>query len=219
MPKNKKEGSYSVAFEQSREKFQQLSPEVISKMTLLEYDRANNCFTVDSFGHEIEISYPEGKVSLKDSEENILSLARQLILLNYLSSSKDQPLKNELVSYRELPHGNVFYSNIKTHILEGLGNFFSNCDRSAVRDILRKLGFVFIQSKADLTARVEFVPRVPVQIQFWEGEEGIPSSCQILFDRTISDQMHIEDAAALCYLIKELILKLYSLEESSDCGS
>ncbi|KJS21950.1 MAG: hypothetical protein VR72_07575 [Clostridiaceae bacterium BRH_c20a] len=213
MSKKINEGSYSVAFVQSRKKLQQLSPDKISKLTLLKYDWANNCFMVDSFGHEIEISYPEGKVSLKDSDENILSLPWQLILLNYLSSSKDEPMKNELVSYRDLPHGNVFYPNIKTHILEGLGKFFSNCDRNTVGNVLNKLGFAFIQSKADLAARAEFVPRVPVQIQFWEGEEGMPSSCQILFDRSIADQIHIEDAAALCYIIKELIIKLYSLEE------
>jgi len=206
---NLKEGSYSAAFEQSRKKFQKLSPEMISKTTLLEYDRTNNHFTVNSFGHKIQISYPEGQVSLKDIDERILSLPWKLILLNYLSSSKQIPLKNNWVSYRELPYGNIFYPNIKSHVLESLGRFFSACDRDLLLNVLTKLGFTLLESKADLAASAVFVPRVPVLIKFWEGEEGIPSACQILFDSTISEQLHIEDAAALCMLIKELIFKVY----------
>jgi hypothetical protein len=218
MQKDLKEGPYTPAFEQSRKKFQQMSPDVISKSSLLQYDWTKGCFLVDSFGHKIEISYPEGLVCFEDSDE-LLSLDWKLMLLNYLSSSQDKPLKNERVSYRELPQGNVFYPNIKNHVLEALGRFFSDCNQGFLRNVLTKLGFTLIKSKADIAANANFLPRVPVMIQFWEGEDDIPSSCQILFDRTISDQMHIEDAAALCGLIKELILKCYSIEEKLDTGS
>jgi len=214
MQKNTKEGSYSLAFEQSRKRLQQMSPDMISKSTLLQYDWGKNCFTIDSFGHKIEISYPEGQVRFKGTDEKLLSFVWELILLNYLSSSKEKPLKNEWVSYRELPQGNVFYPNIKTHALEVLGRFFSDCDKSLLKNVLTKLGFTFVETKADLAAIVKAVPRVPVLIQFWEGEDDIPSSCQILFDRIISDQLHIEDVAALCSLIKELILKQYSIEKN-----
>jgi len=210
MQKNTREGSYSLAFGQSRKKFQQLSTEMISKATLLPYNSVQNCFAFESFGHKMEISYPEGQVFLKDYAEKNISIYWELILLNYLSHATEIPLQNEWVSYRELPNGNVFYLNIKTRVLERLGSFFSDCEKGMVKSILAGLGFTLLETKADLAASALFVPRIPVLIQFWEGEEGIPSSCQILFDRTISAQMHIEDAAALCILIKDLILRQYS---------
>jgi len=213
MSKNSKEGSYAPAFEQSRKKLKQLLPEKVSESALLCFDRTNKCFTIKSFGQEFAISYPEGQVIFQGQDKVLLSLDWELILLNYLSSAKEMPLKNEWVSYRELPQGNVFFPHIRNNVLEVLGRFFSDCDKNLLRDVLTKLGFDFTDTRADIAATAEFAPRVPVFIQFWEGEEDIPSSCQILFDRTISEQMHIEDAAALCILVKGLVLKEYSLEQ------
>ncbi|KJS22111.1 MAG: hypothetical protein VR72_07045 [Clostridiaceae bacterium BRH_c20a] len=213
MEKNPREGWLTAAFEQSRKKFQQLSPEIISKVTLLPYDQGTNSFSVESFGHKIQIEYPEGQMFLKESPEKPISIYWELILLNYLSHAAEIPLQNEWVSYRELPHGNLYYRNIMMGALEPLGRFFTECDKALVPIILTKLGFTLLDTKADVAARGEFVPRIPVLIQFWEGEEGIPSTCQILLDRTTSDQMHIEDTGALCRLIKALILEQYAIEK------
>jgi hypothetical protein len=207
-------GSYLPAFEQSRKRLRQLSPDTISKSAMVQYDREKNFFIVESFGHRIEISYPEGQVHFKGLDEKLRSFVWELILLNYLSGSREMLLKNEWVSYRELPQGNIFFPNIKTNVIEFLGTFYSDCDKDLLKKVLTKLGFNFVENKADLAATVKAVPRVPVLIQFWEGEEEIPSSCQILFDSTVSDQMHIEDIAALCSLIKELIVEQYSLEKA-----
>lgn len=214
MHKNKKEGCYSPAFENSRKRLQQLSPDMISKSSMLQYDWVKSCFTVHSFGQEIEISYPEGQVYFKGTYEKPIRFGWDLMLLNYLSSSKELPFKNEWVTYRELPQGNVFYPNIRTHVLEVLSRFFADSDKYLIRNVLTELGFNFVESKADMAATANFVPRVPVLIQFWEGEDDVPSSCQILFDRTIADQMHIEDVAGLCSLIKELIITQYYLKKT-----
>ncbi|KAF0191912.1 MAG: hypothetical protein FD166_3754, partial [Bacteroidetes bacterium] len=197
-----------------RKRLRQLSPEIISKSALLQYNREKNFFIVESFGHRIEITYPEGQVHFKAVDEKLRSFVWELILLNYLSGSREMPLKNEWVSYRDLPQGNVFYPNIRNNVIEFLGRFYSDCDKGLLRDALSKLGFAFVETKADLAAAAKAVPRVPVLIQFWAGEEEIPSSCQILFDSTVSDQMHIEDVAALCILIKDLIIEQYSMEKA-----
>jgi hypothetical protein len=219
MQKNKNEGSYSRAFENSRKRMQQLSPDKISKSSLIQYDWLKNCLVFESFGQEIEISYPEGQVCFKGTDEKLVLFGWDLMLLNYLSNSKELPVKNEWVSYRELPQGNVFYPNIKTHVLEALSQFFTESNKKLIRNALAKLGFIFVESKADIAATAKFVPRVPVLIQFWEGEDEVPSSCQILFDRTIADQMHIEDAAGLCSLIKELIITQYCIEKNQVSGA
>ncbi len=205
MNKKKTEGAYTPAFDQSRKRLQQLSPDMVSKSSLVRFDRTTNCFAVESFGYDIEISYPEGQITFKDSDKRP-SLGWSLILLNYLSSAKELPPKNQWVSYRDLPQGNVFYPHIRTHILETLGTYFSQCDKDKLQQTLQKLGFVSVPAKADVAAVANFSPRIPVLLQFWEGEEGIPASCQMLFDRTIAEQMHIEDIAALCGVVKELII-------------
>lgn len=205
---NPAEGAYRTAFAQSRERLQALKPAEIVSRSLCKFDESRNCFLLTSFGERIEISYPDGNVRFFGTNIE-LPMDWSLILLNYLSSAKELPLANQSVSYRDLPLGNVFYTNIKTHVLVVLGNFYTQCDKRMLADVLVKMGFTPVQSRADLAVDGSFSPRVPVMIRFWEGEDEIPSACQILFDRTASEQMHIEDIAALCSIIKYLILNLY----------
>ncbi|TGE32820.1 DUF3786 domain-containing protein [Desulfosporosinus sp. Sb-LF] len=207
---NYKEGGYAVAFMKSREELQKLLPQSIMEGSLCEFNSPRGCFKVVSFGQTIEISYPEGQI-INIGSDTTLSLGWRLILLNYLSYAKNIPLSGQRISYRDLPLGNVFYPNIRKHSLEPLGNFFSSCDQDILRQSLIEAGFTLLQAKADIAAMGFFAPRIPVQLHFWEGEEGIPSACQILFDSTIVDQMHIEDSAALCSVIKDHILRNYEL--------
>lgn len=208
---NPAEGAYKIAFTQSRMRLQTLNPSEIVNRSLCKFDETRNSFYLESFGKEIAISYPDGKVRFFGTDTQ-LPMGWSLILLNYLSSAKELPLANQPASYRELPLGNVFFPNIKTHVLLVLGEFYTKCDKRMLLEVLGKIGFAQVESKADLAADGSFAPRVPVMIRFWEGEDEIPSSCQILFDRTVSEQMHIEDIAALCSLIKHLILNLYQTE-------
>lgn len=205
---NPAEGAYKTAFAQSRERLQELKPAEIASRSFCKFDESRNCFILTSFGEKIEISYPEGKLKFYNTDTE-LPMDWALILLNYLSSAKELSVSNQPVSYRELPLGNVFYPNIKTHVLLVLGDFYTKCDKRMLLNVLVKIGFEPVQSKADLAVDGSFAPRVPVMIRFWEGEDEIPSSCQILFDWTVSEQMHIEDIAVICSTLKGLILTLY----------
>lgn len=207
---NHGEGAYKTAFIHSRQKLQALKPEEIVRLSSCNYDEIRSCLVFESFGHEVEISYPDGLIRLL-GKDNPLTLEWALILLNYLSSAKPLPIANEWVSYRDLPQGNVFFPNIRTTVLQAMGQFYSDCNKSILEEALHNLGFTLVQSNADLDAEGSFAPRVPVRIRFWEGEDEIPASCQILFDRTASDQMHIEDIAVICSVIKTLVLYDYEL--------
>lgn len=205
MTDNRFEGGYAQAFRKSRENLRNLLPLDIAQASLSNF--SNSCFTLESFGQTIEISFPEGQI-ISDGLIS-LSLDTRLLLLNYLSYAKNIPLSGQWVSYRDLPNGNVFYPNIKKNVINPLGDFFSNSDKNLMRRSLGEAGFTLLEAKADLAARTFFAPRIPILLHFWEGEEDIPSTCQILFDSTISEQMHIEDSAALCGIIKQHIISRY----------
>jgi len=207
MTKNHYEGGYAPAFMKSRENLRKLMPQTIVEGSLCNF--LNGSFTIVSFGQTIEISYPEGEI-INLSMETFHSLDKRLLLLNYLSHAKNIPLSDKWVSYRDLPNGNVFYPHIKKYVIEALGDFFSNCDKIILRECLKATGFELIQAKADLTAKGFFAPRIPILLHFWEGEEDIPSTSQILFDSTIAEQMHIEDSAALCIIIKNHVINQYT---------
>lgn len=204
------EGNYAPAFAASRERLKKLNPLQIAESSLYQFNQGKSCFLLDSFGQTFEITYPEGNLSFAGQPEKHPLLDWRLPLLNYLSASKPLPLTGEWVTYRDLPQGNVFYPSIRTNVLEPLGRFYSECNREALVNGLEHLGFKFIDNKADLAAKGLFTPRIPVLVQFWEGEDEIPASCQILFDSSAGSQMHIEDAAALCNLVRTLVTGQYN---------
>lgn len=199
------EGAYKKAFDQSRSRLHSFRPEEIQQKSLCKYDPATQVFSLESLGHTLEISYVDPEVTFGGLKERV-PMEWALIGLNYLSSSKDIVIENELVTYRDLPLGNVFFPNIKKNVLKVLADYYSDSDKEKLSSTLAGLGFQQVDSSADLTVNGYFAPRVPIMLRFWEGDDEIPSSCQILFDKSISEQMHIEDIAALCGIVKNLIL-------------
>ena len=206
MTKNFDEGGYAPAFIISRESLRKLTPQTIAEESLCKY--LNGCFIIESFGKIIEISYPEGQIISQGSNSPYSD--NRLLLLNYLSYSKNVPFSDQWVSYRDLPYGNVFYPSIKKNVIDALGDFFSSCNKEVLSHSLAEAGFTLLPAKADISAKGFFAPRIPILLHFWEGEEGIPSACQILFDSTISAQMHMEDISALCGIIKTQVVSRYT---------
>ncbi len=202
------EGVYTAAFTKSREILKQLSPLQIVQSTLCDYNSSKSCFYISSFGHTFEISYPQGEVYYLNSNLKP-AIAWKLILLNYLSSAKTIDTSGVWVTYRELPYGNVFYPSIQTYVLSPLGRFIENNDKSVIELKFSQLGFKQICSTADIAMTGYFAPKVPILLQYCEGEDNIPPSVQLLFDDSIAEHMHIEDIAALCSIIKDLLTDIF----------
>jgi len=207
----REEGGYSLAFASSRERLEKLSPQQIAQNTTCEFNPGNNCFRLESFGIPFEVSYQDGDVRFQGQEGIKPIIPWRLLLLNSLSEAKDLPVEGKWISYKDQPNGNVFHPAINSDVIEPMGRFYDNCDKQALRTSLAQLGFELVEGRAALTARGFFAPKVPVLLQFWDGDDEIPGNFQILFDAGIVNQMHIEDSAGLCELIKYLIVKHYDL--------
>ena len=205
------EGAYSPAFAASRQKLVRLTPRQISENTSCQFDQEKGSFVLESFGTLFEICYPDGEVQFFGQQGIRPIIAWRLLLLNHLSEAKNIPITGKWISYKDQPHGSVFYPSIRLNVIEKMARFYDSCDKEVLRTAIVQLGFEIEKGKADITARALFLPRVPVLVQFWDGDDEISGSFQILFDSSIATQMHIEDSAGLCELIKFLIIKQYKL--------
>ncbi|MCR4434392.1 MAG: DUF3786 domain-containing protein [Clostridiales bacterium] len=205
------EGAYSPAFTASRERLRQLDPLEISQNTLCRYDSIKKSFSVESFGQLFDIFYPHGDVQFSGHEGLRPPIGWRLLLLNYLSAAKNIPLAGQWISYKDQPNGSVFYPSIKKNQIDPMGNFYNTCNKEALLTALAQVGFSVVPGKADITAQAWHAPRIPVRVQFWDGDEEVPGAFQILFDSSIAGQMHIEDSAGLCELINYLIMSQYKL--------
>ena len=198
------DGVYTGAFMASREKLAALAPEIIARNTGCPYDKSRDCFEIESFDRTFEVSYQNGAVYFKNSEL-VPERSWRLILLNYFSKAKNLPLSGRWISYKDQPGGSVFYPHIRSHIIEPMGKCYDSWEDEKLVAALKDLGFTLESGQGDLCAKAWFAPRIPLRVIFWRGDEDFPGAFQILFDSTVSDQMHIEDSASLCNLVMDFI--------------
>lgn len=217
MKSNPEEGAYRGAFDESRRKLRALDPVVIAKNTGCPYDEKTGDFTLDCFGQLLSIPYPHGDVFFAGTAEKP-DISWRLIALNYFSHAVDLPLSGRWISYKDQPRGAVFYPNIRQNIIEPMGVFYDSCNPDILKAALPEIGFSIVENKAELSAQGFFAPRIPARIQFWAGDEDFPGAFQLLFDATISEQMHIEDSVALCSLVADLIQEQYRLKLKKTAG-
>ncbi len=199
---------YEDAFKESIRRYKALAPNIISENTGCPYHPKENCFELRCFQMDLRITYPEGIVYYKGTNINP-PVTWRLIILNYFSFAKKVPLSNEWISYLEQPGGRVFYPNIVNTVINPLGRFYHRVDSDKLRSILKDLRFDLSGNADHLIATGYFAPRIPVQLHFWSGDEDFPAGFQLLFDKTVSFQMHIEDSAALCYMIEAIVQNEY----------
>jgi hypothetical protein len=205
----KNEKTYQAAFTQSREKIARLAPDEIARRSLYRYDATSQCFEIASLGQSFSVSYPDANITWANAEQAV-PMDWALVLLNYLSSAKEMPIAGEWTTYRQLPSGQVFYGNLERYTLKELGAWYARCDADQLRAALSKMHCRLVNASADLNIQIDFTPRVPVLLQFWDGDEDMPASSQILFDRTAAEQIHIEDLAVVCGIVKRWVMRAYS---------
>lgn len=205
---NPLEGAYQGAFDASRKKLRALSIDSIKKNTGCLYNDKTGAFMLKCFGEDLQVPYPQGDVFFDDGLHKP-EMSWRLIALNYFSRAIDLPASGRWISYKDQPQGAIFYPNIRQNVIEPMGLFYDQCNKARLLAALKSLDFAILTDKADLCALGYFSPRIPVKIQFWAGDEDFPGAFQLLFDTTISQQMHIEDSVVLCTLTADLIRGAY----------
>ena len=58
-----------------------------------------------------------------------------------------------------------------------------------------------IQTIGDASVRIDAFPKLPVTVVFWEGDQEIPGSANILFDETAPRLLAMEDLSVVGNLV------------------
>jgi len=116
-------------------------------------------------------------------------------LLYYLRTADGTSLAGQWIGFQELP-GGTFYSRAfqgytGDRLVHHFGDDLDSCRRAAERAdgsplALSDAGFSFLA-----------LPRVPLAIVYWLGEESIPTSAQVLFDQAASHYLPTDVLAVL----------------------
>lgn len=116
--------------------------------------------------------------------------AEELCILAYLLNSRDIALSGRLTKAESLPNGQFFFRGPHPLPTEKLSAAFGHNP-----ELLLKIAGMFDAKKndfGDASIRLTVLPRLPLTIVVWGGDEEFAARSSILFDETAAEQMPLD---------------------------
>jgi hypothetical protein len=136
-------------------------------------------FHLEMWGRALQLVYPALNASWSKSGE-ALSLIDLTMLLYYFHNADGEPLYGRWISFTELPDGRFYNQAFQGYTGHSLARHFGNQGErfSAAASSLGGSPYPLGSAASVLQA----LPRVPLAVVYWQGDEDFPSSYQVLFD-------------------------------------
>lgn len=126
-----------------------------------------------------------------------------LTLLHYLDLADGTPLLGKMMAFAQYPDGMVrgggFDRRAELVIRRQLGLL----PPEELRRRCLALGAELLPSNADLCARFPFLPRYPLWLRLWFGDEEFPASGRLFLDESAAHYLTVEDAVTVGGLLLE----------------
>lgn len=181
---------YQQAFELARDTLAGMEPGQVAGRTLCPYDQAGGFFTVKFLGADHFITCPDGKASRSDGKA--VTATENVLLLHYLINAVSVPMAGELISFREVKGGGAnYYPTFSKRAINPLLKTFEK-DPERLKEAGLKLGGS-VQRYGDMSVTLPVFPLLPVTYAVWAGDEEIPGSASVLFDRSVNSILPCED--------------------------
>lgn len=121
----------------------------------------------------------------------------QALLLYYFVCADGAPLAGEWVSFADLPGGRMYNQAFQGYSGDVVRNSISQSQGlETFKTACLALGGQPLEiGSASFTFQA--LPRVPLLITFWLGDEDFPSSCKVLFDASATHYLPIDGCAIL----------------------
>ncbi len=153
------------------------------------------------------------KIRDLDSDDEVI-IYQQLITLHYLNTADGVSLSGKWVSYRDLPGGHAYFSNFCKRANEPLRKFIDR-EPEAFFTWLRELPGRATDF-GDFSCHLRVLPRVPVLIIYWRGDEEMDSALNVLFDETALHYLSLEDLVVLAQMVIHQLIRMYSMKKELD---
>ncbi len=107
-----------------------------------------------------------------------------LVLLHYLLQAREVPPSGRWISEKEIPSGHQFFTGPHAFPLQQIVELVAD-DSRRFADASTTLGGIPIEG-GDMAFQFSVLPRIPVRLVYWRGDDEFPPSVKIRFDATVS---------------------------------
>ena len=154
--------------------------------------------TLRFLNRTITITWPD--LSFSQDQKGEVSIKEKIIILHYLSGVKREQTGEEWISYKDIPSARFYLDAFNRRVKQPLmGAFGEQPERlvSCAKDLYGATASSF----GDISVVIQALPKVPVTLALWKGDDEFPPDGAILFDRSIQDILSAEDISELSSMI------------------
>ncbi len=182
--------------EEIRKKLIRKNPSLLAEQTNTKYTPENDdsgFFHLPFWGKEIKLHFPAftGTYTESGQEINTFDLT---MLAYYFETCKGIPAAGEWIAFNQIPGGMFYAQAFQGYSGEKLQQFFDD-DLDVFIEANEKIGGQRV-NLGDAAFSYQILPRVPILVACWLGDEDFPSSYRILFDANAHHQL-VTDAYAI----------------------
>ncbi len=197
----KREMDLSARANELRAALQKREPRLVASLGGAEY--SDNAIRFSFWGIPRAISLPQWVA--RDAQGAPLPSFLQTLLLYYFFTADGAPLTGRWVSFAELPNGRVYHSAFQGYSGDEIAGAFA-LDLEAFRRACENAGGIRCEL-GDAAYRFDALPRMPLLLVYWLGDEDFPSSCKALFDASAAHYLPAEACAIVGSMLKQKIIK------------
>ena len=168
-------------------------------------DTQSYIITLLNSDFEVNLSDEQILTLNQDSSPTPANFLEQLCILAYLVNARDIPLSEKLVGPQSLKTGQFFFRGLHSLDTPKLEQSFGENpeDLYHISDRLNARQCDF----GNASIRLLILPRIPVTIVIWKGDEEFEPRASILFDSTADRQLPLDALGAAAKLTVDALVK------------
>jgi len=190
--------AYTAAEEKAWEDLTHLDSKSIAKNSLASFD--GRTFGLSVLDEMVKVDKWEGLVTTSRPHDKFFDI----LVIHYLVGCQASGPVGDLVLFRQLKGGEAYNDTFQKRVGDRLAKEFGEDPEALVRAGDRLNGTR--RPKGSASVELPLFPKVPVTVIVWRGDDEIPATCTVLFDRSVGEIFQTEDVAvAGAFIVEKLI--------------
>jgi len=207
-----KQDNYETAFKLAKEQLLTADLNERCRKSGAVLDESGN-IAITYFGEPVSISMPEVTLTYENHKE--VHFREQILILHYINKSAGTALAGEWISFKDVPSGEFYYGPFKSRSIDRLAKAFGRQPEKLIE--AGKLLGGAVAPYGDYAVTLKALPKAPVLLTVWEGDEEFASTANILFDRGVNEYLVTEDITVLSEVAVTRLIRIqrsFNKEES-----
>jgi hypothetical protein len=155
------------------------------------------------FKRRVAVSFPG--FGITENNSGVVAAHLRALFLFYLATADCSAPANRWVALSDLPSGEFYNAAYRGYSGNRIVSVFGN-DMEALERAAQRAGGT-PEPIGDLGFRFQALPRVPLCLVYWRGDEEFSPSCRVLFDGSASHYLPTDLCAFLGSALTELLIE------------